>query len=159
MPSPHPPAAEAVSVMHVNSALRTLIGKISEYQFFSKRQDNLWSFRCWRMWALSISVSRLTYTCVLSGVAWPNVWAISVNSRVSEMQRFSQYLCKQGYPSYLLPALPKCGEQHVPYIFSVDELHRIFERLDTLTPTNLSPNRHFVMPLLFRILLPHSDVF
>lgn len=82
----------------------------------------------------------------------PNEADATRHSRVSEMQRFSQYLCKQGYPSYLLPALPKCGEQHVPYIFSVDELHRIFERLDTLTPTNLSPNRHFVMPLLFRIL-------
>ena len=82
----------------------------------------------------------------------PNEADTTRHSRVSEMQRFSQYLCKQGYPSYLLPAVPRCGEQHVPYIFSVDELHRIFERLDTLTPTNLSPNRHLVMPLLFRML-------
>ena len=82
----------------------------------------------------------------------PNEADATRYSRVSEMQRFAQYLCKQGYPSYLLPALPKCGEQHVPYIFSTDELHLIFERLDSLSPTNLSPNRHLTMPLLFRVL-------
>lgn len=47
----------------------------------------------------------------------PNEADATRYSRVSEMQRFAQYLCKQGYPSYLLSALPKCGEQHVPYIF------------------------------------------
>ena len=82
----------------------------------------------------------------------PNEADATRYSRVSEMQRFAQYLCKQGYPSYLLPALPKCGEQHVPYIFSTDELHLIFERLDSLSPSNLSPNRHLTMPLLFRVL-------
>ena len=82
----------------------------------------------------------------------PNEADATRYSRVGEMQRFAQYLCRQGYPSYLLPALPKCGEQHVPYIFSMDELHRIFERLDTLVPTNLSPNRHLTMPLLFCML-------
>lgn len=82
----------------------------------------------------------------------PNEADATRYGRVGEMQRFAQYLCQQGYPSYLLPALPKCGEQHVPYIFSVEELRRIFERLDTLAPTNLSPNRHLTMPLLFRML-------
>lgn len=89
-------------------------------------------------------------------LAWcqkrPNEKDITRHGRIGEMQRFAQYLCKQGYPSYLLPALPKCGERHVPYIFSVDELRRVFERLDTLVPTNLSPNRHLTMPLLFRML-------
>lgn len=89
-------------------------------------------------------------------VAWcknrPNEKDITRHGRVGEMQRFAQYLCKQGYPSYLLPALPKRGETHTPYIFSKEELRRIFERLDELTPTNTSPNRHLIMPLLFRIL-------
>lgn len=82
----------------------------------------------------------------------PNEADATRYGRVGEMQRFAQYLCRQGYPSYLLPALPKCGEQHVPYIFSMNELHHIFERLDSLAPTNLSPNRHLTMPLLFRML-------
>ena len=89
-------------------------------------------------------------------VAWcknrPNEKDITRHGRVGEMQRFAQYLCQQGYPSYLLPALPKRGETHTPYIFSKEELHHIFERLDNLIPTNASPNRHHTMPLLFRML-------
>lgn len=89
-------------------------------------------------------------------VAWcknrPNEKDITRHGRVGEMQRFAQYLCQQGYPSYLLPALPKRGETHTPYIFSKEELHHIFERLDNLIPTNASPNRHHTMPVLFRML-------
>ncbi len=92
----------------------------------------------------------------IESLAWckkrPNEADTTRYGRVGEMQRFAQYLCQQGYPSYLLAALPKCGEQHAPYIFSVEELHRIFERLDTLIPTNLSPNRH----LNDAALVPHA---
>ncbi len=54
---------------------------------------------------------------------------ITRRSRGGEMQRFSVFLSKQGYPSYFLPVLPKQGETHTPYIFTKDELKRIFERL------------------------------
>jgi len=88
-------------------------------------------------------------------VAWaklrPNEREVYRHSRVSEMQRFSVFLAKQGYPSYLLPALPKKGERHTPYIFTQDEIRRIFLCLDTLTPTNRT-TRHFVFPVLIRVL-------
>jgi integrase len=48
--------------------------------------------------------------------------------------------------------LPKKGEIHTPYIFSKDEISRIFARLDSLEVTNVSPLRHLSFPLLFRIL-------
>lgn len=89
-------------------------------------------------------------------IAWcqkrPNEKDPTRRSRVGEMQRFAVFLNRQGYPSYLLPVLPKTGEQHVPYIFTKDELASIFEHLDNLEPTNVSPCRHFVYPLLFRML-------
>lgn len=89
-------------------------------------------------------------------VAWcqkrPNEKDVTRRSRVGEMQRFSVFLSKQGYSSYLLPSLPKQGEMHMPYIFTKDEMGRIFERLDALIPTNASPNRHLTYPLLFRVL-------
>lgn len=89
-------------------------------------------------------------------LAWcqkrPNEKDVTRRSRVGEMQRFSVFLSKQGYPSYFLPVLPKPGETHTPYIFTKDELGRIFERLDSLIPTNVSPNRHLTYPLLFRML-------
>ena len=77
---------------------------------------------------------------------------ISRHSRVGEMQRFSVFLTKQGYPSYLLPALPWRGNSHQPYIFTQEELSRLFNCLDRLMPTNASPIRHRSFPLLFRIL-------
>ena len=77
---------------------------------------------------------------------------ISRHSRVGEMQRFSVFLSKQGFQSYLLSGLPKKGELHMPYIFSSDEVKRIFIRLDSLEFTNASPVRHLSFPLLFRVL-------
>jgi integrase len=77
---------------------------------------------------------------------------VSRHSRIGEMQRFSVFLTKQGYPSYLLPVLPKHGNPHQPYIFTQEELSRLFRCLDRLTPTNASPIRHQSFPLLFRIL-------
>lgn len=82
----------------------------------------------------------------------PNEKEPTRRSRVGEMQRFALFLCKQGYTSYLLPALPKTGEKHTPYIFSAEEMASIFARLDRLEPTNAAPFRHFVYPMLFRIL-------
>ena len=82
----------------------------------------------------------------------PNEKEPTRRSRVGEMQRFAVFLCRQGHPSYLLPAIPKAGEKHVPYIFTKEEMASIFGRLDSLEPTNASPYRHFVYPLLFRML-------
>lgn len=89
-------------------------------------------------------------------LAWcklrPNEKEVFRHSRVGEMQRFSIFLAKQGYPSYILPGLPKNSELHSPYIFSEDEIRRLFERLDALEPTNSSPIRHLALPLLIRML-------
>ena len=89
-------------------------------------------------------------------LAWckkrPNEKDVTRHNRVSEMQRFSTFLVKQGYPSFLFPELPKKGVLHTPYIFSMEEMKRIFDRLDALTPTNISPIRHLAIPLLFRVL-------
>ncbi len=89
-------------------------------------------------------------------LAWcclrPNEKEITRHGRVGEMQRFSVFLTKQGYPSYLLSGLPKKGELHTPYILSKEEIGRIFQRLDSLERTNLAPIRHLVFPLLVRVL-------
>lgn len=89
-------------------------------------------------------------------LAWcklrPNEKEVTRHGRVSEMQRFSVFLTKQGYPSYLMAGLPKKGELHTPYIFTKEELQRIFERLDALAHTNVAPIRHLVFPLLIRML-------
>lgn len=101
------------------------------------------------------NVTNYTITEELA-LAWckkrPNEKEVSRHSRIGEMQRFSVFLSAQGYPSYSLPTMPKRGNNHQPYIFTEDELSRIFHRLDNLQPTTASPIRHLSFPLLFRIL-------
>lgn len=82
----------------------------------------------------------------------PNEKDTTRHHRVGEMQRFAIFLCKQGHQSYLLSDVPKRGERHIPYIFTKKEMADIFERLDHLEPTASSPYRHFVYPMLFRLL-------
>lgn len=75
----------------------------------------------------------------------------SRRDRVQVIQHFSEFLCNQGYPSYLFSVLPKRSEPHPPYIFTKAEIQKLFDRLDTLESTNFSTG-HLVYPLLFRTL-------
>lgn len=73
-------------------------------------------------------------------------------NRVGVMQRFSDFLIRQGYESYKLPRMPQTTQIHTPYIFTKDELRRIFARLDAMKQTAVSPWMHLSMPLVFRML-------
>jgi len=79
----------------------------------------------------------------------PNEKLSSRRDRVQVLQQFSEFLCRQGYPSFLFPELPKGGENHEPYIFSKEELSRLFNRLDQLEPNNYTTG-YMVFPVLFR---------
>jgi integrase len=81
----------------------------------------------------------------------PNENDNSRRDRVYIMRTFAEFLASQGYPSYVLPDTPKSGAAHTPYIFTTDELHRLFERIDSLEPTNFTTG-YLMFPLLFRIL-------
>ena len=75
----------------------------------------------------------------------------SRRDRLQVVQQFSEFLCKQGYLSYLFSVLPKRSEYHQPYIFNKGEIQKLFDRLDALESTNFSTG-HIVYPLLFRTL-------
>ena len=49
----------------------------------------------------------------------------------------------------MFPELLKGGENHEPYIFSKEELSRLFNRLDQLDPNNYTTG-YMVFPVLFR---------
>ena len=74
----------------------------------------------------------------------------SRRDRVYIMKTFAEFLAAQGYPSYILEP-PKRVEAHTPYIFTKDEIHRLFEKIDALEPNNYT-TIHLMLPLLFRIL-------
>ncbi|WP_312940627.1 tyrosine-type recombinase/integrase [Oscillibacter sp.] len=84
-------------------------------------------------------------------VRLPNENDNSRRDRVYAMRTFAEFLSVQGYPSYVLPETPKSVAAHTPYIFTKDEIGRLFERLDALERTNYTTG-HLMFPLLFRIL-------
>lgn len=66
------------------------------------------------------------------------------------------FMKKNGYDAYVHPVLP--GKSPGPYnfkphIYSDDELSRFFKAADSMKENSLSRYRHFIMPLLFRMLL------
>jgi integrase len=68
--------------------------------------------------------------------------------RIFIVRTFANFLARQGYSSYVIPELPKRGEPHKPYIFSKDEMQRIFNRIDKLEPSSFT-----TMPIVFPTLL------
>lgn len=42
--------------------------------------------------------------------------------------------------------------RYMPYIFNTDELTKLFEAIDNLTPCRTSPQRHLVAPVVFRMM-------
>jgi len=74
-------------------------------------------------------------------------------NRIYEMRKFAEFLVKQGYESYAPRyKLQTSYSNHTPYIFSAEEIQRIFKHLDLMEYTPCSPIMHLSHPLIYRIL-------
>lgn len=73
--------------------------------------------------------------------------------RVTVVSHLAQYMTALGIDAYIYPTneLPK-ESKYIPYIFSKDERVRFFRQVDCCHFSVEVPNRHFIMPVLFRIL-------
>ena len=73
--------------------------------------------------------------------------------RVSDFKQFAKYLNELGYQIYIPTAnkVPKIRSSFVPYIFTHDEILRIFKTVDKLKP-NSRYNSAVVYPVLIRML-------
>ncbi len=73
--------------------------------------------------------------------------------RISYIRALCKHLHNNGYdvPGAFHPA-PKKSQEFVPYIFTKDELGRLFCAADKTEATSVSPLRHLVMPVLFRLI-------
>lgn len=69
------------------------------------------------------------------------------------MRILCKYLHSNGYdaPCAFHPA-PHVNKCFVPYIFTKDEIERLFSAVDCTKESSESPLRHLVMPVLFRLL-------
>ena len=90
-----------------------------------------------------------------------DVWAVkgpaeapgTLRNRVTVISHLAQYIASLGLDAYIYPTnkLPK-EPKYIPYIFSEDELSRFFRQVDCCHFSSETPNRHLIMPVLFRIL-------
>ena len=74
--------------------------------------------------------------------------------RISLIRIVGEYMQRCGYPAYVYPrhADSRMPPRYTPYIFSRPELARLFTCIDATEPDRASPERHRVLPLLFRLL-------
>jgi integrase/recombinase XerD len=74
--------------------------------------------------------------------------------RVSTVRCFGKYLVRCGIDAYVLPngvlSVSKYG--FVPYVFSTEEVARLMSAADLLPYRACSPQRHIVMPMMFRLI-------
>ena len=72
---------------------------------------------------------------------------------MTPIAHFGKYLCDKGTESYIFPVKTLPSEKrYTPHIYSKDELVRFFEATDNCHFSHQYPNRHFIMPVLFRML-------
>lgn len=75
------------------------------------------------------------------------------SSRVSIIRQFSLYLDSIGMKAYVLPKRYYPSErQYIPYIYTVDELAKLFAETDNCHYSSECPYRHWIMPVIFRML-------
>lgn len=74
--------------------------------------------------------------------------------RISIARGFAQYMVRLGYVAHIYPISTVTINRYsyIPYIFSKNEIKIIFHACDHYQISDCSPNRHLILPLLFRIL-------
>jgi len=77
----------------------------------------------------------------------------TLRNRVTVITHLADFMCGLGHAAYIFPTndLPK-EPKYIPHIYSVDELQRLFRQIDCCHYSAEAPNRHLIMPLLFRML-------
>lgn len=88
-------------------------------------------------------------------------WAETTNTennlyrlnRVSVVRELARYMNSIGISAYIIPIdLTRKTERHIPHIYSMEELTRLFEVIDRYPPSQKSPMKHLVVSVLFRLI-------
>ncbi|QGU00313.1 Site-specific tyrosine recombinase XerC [Candidatus Syntrophocurvum alkaliphilum] len=84
----------------------------------------------------------------------PNETESTQNGRISTVRGFAKYMVRLGYDAYIYPprALTIERYSYIPYIFSKQEIKKIFDICDNYPISVYSPNRHLVISLILRML-------
>ena len=73
--------------------------------------------------------------------------------RASILRAFAHYLDNLGMKAYVLPkGYYPSEKKYMPYIYTNDELAKFFEQTDQCRYCPECPHRHYIMPVIFRML-------
>ena len=102
-----------------------------------------------------IKTGALTKELVEAYIAFrPGEKQSTQSHRISTMRCFGKYLVRCGVDAYVLPygvlSIAKYG--FVPYTFSSEEIVRLMGAADSLPYRANSPQRHIVIPMMFRLI-------
>lgn len=77
----------------------------------------------------------------------------TMRNRVTVTSHLAAYMVSLGQDAFIFPT-NECPKEpkYIPHIFSEDELCRLFRPIDCCHYSPRVPNRHLIMPVLFRIL-------
>jgi len=92
---------------------------------------------------------------IMEWVEWkPHQKAETVRCNIRTMRVFADFLNRNGITAYRVPkhAEPRRTNDFTPYIFTYEEIEKIFAVLDGFRFGKISPKRHLVFPLLIRVL-------
>jgi integrase len=83
----------------------------------------------------------------------PDEHPATLEGRVTPVRELAKYMINNGHQAFVLSGgmIPKCP-RYLPYIYSDDELERIFSLIDGCHYCAEVPFRHLVMPVFFRLL-------
>lgn len=74
--------------------------------------------------------------------------------RFNLIQQFAKFMANRGYRAYIPDSklAPVARKDFAPYIFTHEQVQKIFAETDLFQPSPLSPYRHIVIPELFRLI-------
>lgn len=86
------------------------------------------------------------------GQKQPNESDVYWSSRILYLQQFAAFLAGQGYSGYITNAYKSSRSQFKAYVFTHEEMKKIFTAADAMDFSPCSPYKHLVFPLLYRML-------
>ena len=83
----------------------------------------------------------------------PNEQPKTRQLRISVIRQFAYYLISLGYDAYVVPPQRRVNTTtFVPYIFTHNEITKIFKTADAIRKNSSSPYIHKILPVLIRVL-------
>lgn len=83
----------------------------------------------------------------------PNERPGNQSFRIGVTRQLALFMVRQGVDAYVPPTMQRTDRHSfTPYIFTHEQAHRLLKSSDRLRPHYPSPQRHHIMPAVFRIL-------